>query len=279
MKDQQLFTTLNNGINMPLLGLGVYDMHGKEAEQAVLWALETGYRLIDTAAMYGNEREIGNAIRASGIPREEIFLTTKVDNADHRYDKTLGAFDNSLKKLDCGYIDLYLLHWPLPNTRQDTWKAIETIYKNASAQNNLLVRAIGVANYTEPFLAELESYAEIMPAVDQVEFTPYLYLKDLVDLCKHKNIQMQAYSPIARGERVDDPKLVALAEKYNKTPVQIMLRWTLQHGVSAIPKSSNQKRLKENFDVFDFHLSEADMTTMDGFNENLRLVEDPMDFF
>ncbi len=279
MKNQQLYTTLNNGVEMPLLGLGVYDMYGKDAEQAVSWALEMGYRLIDTAAMYNNEKEIGNAIRVSGIPREEIFLTTKVHNSEQGFDKTLKAFDVSLKKLGCDYIDLYLVHWPLSKTRCETWEALESLYNTAKNEANPSVRAIGVANYLEPFLKELETYSETVPAVNQVEFSPYLYLKDLLEMCQSKHIQLQAYTPLVRGERMKDAKLVAIADKYGKTPAQIILRWALQHGVSTIPKSSSQHRLKENFDVFDFNISQEDMLKIDNFNENLRIVEDPMDFF
>lgn len=279
MKNQQLYTTLNNGVEMPLFGLGVYDMYGKDAEQAVSWALEMGYRLIDTAAMYNNEKEIGNAIRASGIPREEIFLTTKVHNDDQGFGKTLKAFDASLKKLDCDYIDLYLVHWPLSKTRRDTWKALESLYNIEKNEANGRVRAVGIANYLEPFLKELETYSEIVPAVNQVEFSPYLYLKDLLELCQSKHIQLQAYTPLVRGERMRDAKLVAIADKYSKTPAQIILRWALQHGVSTIPKSASQHRLKANFDVFDFNISSEDMLKIDDFNENLRIVEDPMDFY
>ena len=259
-------TTLNNGISMPLLGLGVYDMYGVEGERAVSNALEIGYRLIDTAAMYNNETEIGNAVRQSGIARQDIFITTKVDNTDQGYDKTLRGFDASLKKINCDYIDLYLLHWPLKATRKDTWKAMEKFYLDKR------VRAIGVANYLEPFLNELETYSEIVPAVNQVEFSPYLFLSDLLQHCQNKKIQLQAYTPLVRGLRMNDPKLLAIAKKYEKSPAQIILRWALQHGVSTIPKSSNPKRLKENFDIFDFEISIADMGKMDTFNENFRVV-------
>jgi methylglyoxal/glyoxal reductase len=237
---KQLFTTLNNGITMPLLGLGVYDMYNREAEEAVTHALEMGYRLIDTASMYKNETEIGNAIRASNIQRNEIFL------------------------------DLYLVHWPIKKTRKDTWLALEKLYADKR------VRAIGVANYLIPFLDELETYSNITPVVDQVEFSPYLFLEDLLNECKRKNIQLQAYTPLVRGQRFADPKLVAVANHYGKTPAQIILRWILQLGVSAIPKSSNLKRLKENFDVFDFHISDTDMKKISAFNENFRVVDDPM---
>lgn len=271
--DQQLYTTLNNGVKMPLLGLGVYDMYKKEAEQAVLWALETGYRLIDTAAMYQNETEIGNAVRQSGIERTDIFITTKVHDNDHGFDKTLYAFDLSMEKLNCDYIDLYLVHWPLKATRKDTWKALERLYTEGA------VRAIGVANYLVPFLEELETYSNIIPAVNQVEFSPYLYLKDLHEYCQNRQIQLQAYTPLIRGQKMNDPKLVAFAQKYNKTAAQIILRWALQHGVSTIPKSANLKRIQENFDVFDFAISLDDMLLVDDFDENFRVVEDPMDWW
>jgi len=266
----QLYSTLNNGITMPLLGLGVYDMYNREAEEAVGNALEIGYRLIDTAAMYKNETEIGNAIRSSAIPRNEIFLTTKVADGDQGYDNTLRAFDESSRKLNCDYVDLYLVHWPIKKTRKDTWKALEKLHADKR------VRAIGVANYLIPFLNELETYSEIAPAVNQVEFSPYLFLEGLLSECKRKHIQLQAYSPLVRGQRFSDPKLVALANHYGKTPAQIILRWALQLGVSTIPKSSNLNRLKENFDVFDFQISDDDMKKMNSFNENFRVVDDPL---
>jgi len=267
----QKMVTLNNGITMPLLGLGVYNMNGKEAERAVGQALDIGYRLIDTAAAYHNETEIGNAIRDSNIPRQEIFLTTKVDNNDQGYDKTLQAFDISSKKLNADYIDLYLVHWPIKSTRRETWQALERLYQEKR------VRAIGVANYLVPFLNELKTYAEIVPAVNQVEFSPYLFLEDLLNVCKERTILLQAYSPIVRGEKLDDPKLIKIAQQYNKTPAQIILRWAIQLGVSTIPKSSNFNRLQENFNIWDFEISPYDMEQLNHFNENYRVVEDPME--
>jgi methylglyoxal/glyoxal reductase len=245
-------------------------MYNREAEAAVTNALEIGYRLIDTASMYKNETEIGNAIRASAMARKEIFLTTKVADGDQGYHNTLRAFDTSSKKLNCDYIDLYLVHWPIKKTRKDTWLALEKLYADKR------VRAIGVANYLIPFLNELETYSEITPAVDQVEFSPYLFLEDLLNECKRKHIQLQAYTPLVRGQRFTDPKLVALANQYGKTPAQIILRWTLQLGVSTIPKSSNPARLKENFNVFDFQISDSDMEKINAFKENFRVVDDPM---
>ena len=267
---RDFYTELNNGVSMPLLGLGVYDMYNQEAEKAILQALEIGYRLIDTATMYGNEVEVGNAIRQSGLPREEIFLTTKVNDSDHGYDQALRAFENSQRKLDCEYIDLYLIHWPIRNKRQDTWRALERLYQEGQ------IRAIGVANYLEPFLDELLPSAAVVPTVNQVEFSPYLFLEDLLQRCQQEKIVMQAYTPLLRGERFNDPKLLGLAQKYNKTPAQIILRWALQLGVSTIPKSANPKRLQENFDLFDFSISDTDMAYLATFNEDYRIVPSPI---
>jgi diketogulonate reductase-like aldo/keto reductase len=266
----QPYISLNNGVEMPLLGLGVFDMHHKEAEQATEWALETGYRLIDTAAMYQNELQIGNAIRQSSVAREEIFLTTKVDNADQGYTSTLRAFDHSLELLQTDYVDLYLVHWPIKSTRKDTWKALEKIYQSGKA------RAIGVANYLEPFLEELETYTDIVPAVNQVEFSPFLYLENLLKLCQQNGTVLQAYTPLVRGLKMKDERLLIFSKKYRKTPAQIILRWNIQMGVSPIPKSSHLLRIKENFDIFDFEISEKDMKCMNTFNENLRIIDNPM---
>ena len=267
----QAYITLNNGVQMPLLGLGAWDMYAREAEQAVLNALEIGYRLLDTATLYNNEKEIGNSVRNSGIPRSEIFVTTKVPNSQQGYDSTLRAFDTSMKTLNIDYIDLYLIHWPIKNKRKDTWKALEKLFIDQR------VRAIGVANYLLPFLKELEAYSTIIPAVNQIEFTPWLYLKDELQYCNEHNIQLQSYSPLTRGEKFNDNRLLQLSKKYNKTPAQIILRWNIEHGISTIPKSSNKRRLQENFDIFDFSLSKEDVELMDSFNENFRVVEDPME--
>ena len=227
--------------------------------------------MIDTASMYRNEIEIGNAIRQSSIDRKELFITTKVNNGDQGYEKTLKAFDVSLQKLNLDYVDLYLVHWPIKYTRKFTWKALERLYHEGR------VRAIGVANYLIPFLEELSHDAVEVPMVNQVEFSPYLYLEELLNYCRERKIQLQAYSPLVRGQRMSDAKLLNMAEKYQKTPAQIILRWALQLGVSTIPKSSNPDRIKENFDVFDFEISEQDMAYINGFNENFRIVDDPME--
>jgi methylglyoxal/glyoxal reductase len=269
---RQPYTRLNNGIDMPLLGLGVYDMHRAEAESATMNALQIGYRLIDTASMYNNETEIGNAVRESAVPREAIFITTKLGNTDHGFDATLKAFDTSLAKLQLDYIDLYLVHWPIKKLRKDSWLALEKLYADKR------VRAIGVANYLVPFLEELQTYGNIVPAVNQVEFTPWLFDADLLAKCRQKKIQLQSYSPITRGKKFDDPQLLQLCEKYGKTPAQVILRWNIEHKISTIPKSSSKIRLQENFAALDFNLSADDVNFMNGFNENFRICEDPMDF-
>jgi methylglyoxal/glyoxal reductase len=269
----QPYTRLSNGIQMPLLGLGVYDMHNKEAEQAVSDALEIGYRLIDTAAMYNNETQIGNAINQSRVPRNEIFVTTKVANHDQGFASTLKAFDTSLKKLNLDYVDLYLVHWPVKSKRKETWLALEKLYAEKR------VRAIGVANYLIPFLEEMGTYATVKPVLNQVEFTPWLFQKDLLDYCAAGKIQLQCYSPIARGKKFDDGRLMKLCKKYDRSPAQIILRWDMEHGISAIPKSSNKKRLQENFDVVHFTISKEDIERMDSFNEGFRICDNPMDMF
>jgi methylglyoxal/glyoxal reductase len=255
---------------MPLLGLGVYAMHGSQAEQAVEEALGIGYRLFDTAAMYHNESEVGRAIKRSGVSRSEVFITSKVDNSDQGYDSTLRAFDESLKNLGTDFLDLYLIHWPVRGKRQATWRALEKIYADGRT------RSIGVANYLLPFMEEMLGYAQVRPAVNQVEFSPYLFLDTLLEHCRERQIQLQAYSPLVRGRMLQDPRLLELAAKYRKTAAQIILRWDLDLGVSAIPKSVTPQRLKENFDIFDFSLSAADIEYMKGFDEDFRLVGDPM---
>lgn len=267
----QLYTTLNNGNQMPLLGLGVYDMYKEEAIRSVDTALETGYRLIDTAAMYENEVEIGEGIRRSNIPRDEIFVTTKVNNPDQGYDQTLKAFDESMKKLNIGYIDLYLIHWPIKHKRKETWRAIEFLYQNKRVKN------IGVANYLLPFLKELEEYSNIIPAVNQMEFSPFLFMEDEWNYCKQHQIILQAYTPLIRGQKFNDPRLQALVLKYQTTPAQLILRWAIQQGISSIPKSSNATRIKENFDIFNFEINQTDIEQMNGWNEHFRMVDNPMD--
>jgi diketogulonate reductase-like aldo/keto reductase len=265
-------TKLNNGIPMPLLGLGVYDMYKAEAEKALEDALAIGYRLIDTASMYENEVEIGNAIKRSGLDRKEIFLTTKLNNTDHGYDQALNAFDDSLKKLGQDYVDLYLIHWPIKEGRAASWKGLEKLYAEKR------VKAIGVANYNIALLEELKTTASIVPAVNQIEFSPWLYQEDLLAYCKQAGIQVQSYSPITRGLKFSDERLVNLCKKYNRTPAQIVLNWHLQHGISTIPKSSKKERLIENFEASNFTLSSEDVKIMNSFNENFRICDDPQTY-
>ena len=257
---------------MPLLGLGVYDMYQQQAEQAVETALEIGYRLIDTASMYENEKEIGNAIKNSGVKRSDIFLTTKLNNSDHGFEQALKAFDKSLELLGMDYVDLYLIHWPIKEGREASWKALEKIYEQGRA------KAIGLANYTLPFLKELSTYSEIVPALNQIEFTPWLIDNTTYSYCKQNDIQLQSYSPITRGIKFSDERLIALCEKYQKTPAQIILNWNLQLGVSTIPKSSQKQRLQENFDAANFKLDAHDVEFMNTFNEEFRICDDPIIF-
>lgn len=255
---------------MPVLGFGTYKIpRGKPAVRTVGWAIEAGYRLIDTARMYGNEREVGRAIRESGIPREDFFVTTKLWNSDHGFESTLAAFDRSLKRLDVGQIDLYLIHWPVEGLRGESWKAMETLLEKRKC------RAIGVSNYTVRHLEELLADSSTVPTVNQVEFSPFLYQRDLLEFCLSHGIQLEAYSPLTKSRRLSDPRLHALGTRYDKTPAQILIRWCLQKGTVVIPKSSRKKRIHENADVFDFNISEEDMTLLDSFHEDYRSTWDP----
>jgi diketogulonate reductase-like aldo/keto reductase len=260
---------LNNGVNMPILGLGTWDLRGKLAYKAVQWALEIGYIHIDTATIYGNEREIGKAMKSSKVLREDIFITTKVWTSDQGYNNTLAAFDRSRELLNVEYIDLYLIHWPVTGLRGETWRALEEIYEKGR------VRAIGVSNFTIRHLEELNETLELMPTVNQVEFSPFLYQKELLDYCKSSNIALEAYCPLTRTNKFSNVTVMTIAQKHGKTPAQILIRWGLQHEIITIPKSGNKKHLTDNADVFDFNLDESDMTQLDNLNENFRLVDDP----
>jgi len=263
---------LNNGIEMPILGLGVWQMaKGTETQRAVKAALDLGYRLIDTAKLYANERDVGIAVRDSGIPREEIFVTTKLWNTDHGFDAAIRAFDNSLHELGFEYVDLYLIHWPVAPLRKDSWRALVKLLRDEKC------RAIGVSNYTIRLLEELLRETEVVPAVNQVEFSPFLYQQKLLDFCRENNIQLEAYSPLTKGMRLGDPKLKPFAEKYQKSVAQILIRWALQHDVVVIPKSSRPERILENSRVFDFEISSADMKALDCLTESYRTTWDPTD--
>jgi diketogulonate reductase-like aldo/keto reductase len=263
---------LNDGNLIPQLGLGVWQISSAKTSDVVLAALEAGYPHIDTASAYGNEESVGAAIRISGIPRESIFVTTKLWNSDHGSPER--ALDTSLRKLKMNYVDLYLIHFPVRQRRQ-SWRALEALQKKGKT------RSIGVSNFTIAHLSELLAERETVPAVNQVEFHPYLYQQDLLAFCRAKGIVVEAYSPLTHGERLEDPKLVAIAKKYSspkaKSTAQILIRWALQHGLVVLPKSSNRRRIFENADVFDFEISEDDMRLLDSFHENLRTCWDPSD--
>ena len=265
-------TKLVNGTEMPMLGLGTYQSPpGNATLEAVTYALKTGYRLVDTAKLYDNEKEVGEAIRKSGVPREEVFVTTKLWNSDHGYDAAMRAFNASLKRLDLDYVDLYLIHWPVPGKRGDSWKAL------AKLLNDGLCRSIGVSNYNINHLDELLAESDIVPAVNQVEFSPFLYQEELLRFCRRNKIQLEAYAPLTKGYKLADPRLKAVAAKYSRTPAQVMIRWGLQHEVVEIPKSVKPERIVENSRVFDFEISEEDMKALNALNEVYRTSWDPSD--
>ncbi|MBN2909053.1 aldo/keto reductase [Polycladomyces sp. WAk] len=266
-------TVLANGVKFPWLGLGVWKAkEGSEVENAVKAAIQIGYRSVDTAAVYQNEEGVGRAIKECGVPREELFITTKVWNADQGYESTLKAFETSRKKLGLEYVDLYLVHWPVKGKYKETWKALEKLYKEG------WVRAIGVSNFQVHHLKDVMEDCEVKPMVNQVEFHPYLTQKELLAFCKEQNIQLEAWSPLMQGEVVNVPEIQELAKKYGKTPAQIVLRWDLQHGVVTIPKSVKEHRIKENADIFDFELTAEDMAKLDALNKNHRFGPDPDNF-
>ena len=261
---------LNNDVRMPILGLGVYQSPpGRATRNAVNFALRVGYRHVDTARIYGNEADVGEAVRESGVPRGDLFTATKLWNSDQGYASTLRACEASLKRLGLDYLDLYLVHFPVPDVRKESWRAMETLLKKGRC------RAIGVSNFTIRHLEELIGESHVIPSVNQVEFHPFLYQKELLEYCQMKGIQVEAYSPLARGERLKHPRIISLATKYSKTPAQLMIRWGIQHGPVVIPKSTREERIRENSQVFDFDISDYDMRSLDSLNEDLRLNWDP----
>jgi methylglyoxal/glyoxal reductase len=262
--------TLNNNVQIPVLGLGVYQTPpGNITQDAVDFALKVGYRHIDTARIYGNEADVGRAFRESRLPRRDLFVTTKLWNSDQGYESALRACEASLKRLGLDYLDLYLIHFPVPELRKESWKAMEALLENGKC------RAIGVSNFTIQHLEELLEEAEVTPAVNQVEVHPFLYQKELLEYCRRKGVQVEAYSPLARGERFKHPRVASLAKKYSKTPAQLMIRWGLQHRLVVIPKSTREERIRENSQVFDFEILDEDMASLDSLNEDLRLNWDP----
>jgi len=261
---------LNNGVEMPWFGLGVFlSKEGLEVENAVKTALANGYISIDTAAIYQNEKGVGKAIKESGIPRENIFLTSKVWNTDQGYKTTMAAFEKSLEKLQTDYLDLYLIHWPKGKRSVETWKALEEIYEKGK------VKAIGISNFLVHHLEEFLPECKIIPAVNQVEFHPELIQPDLLEYCQKRGIQIEAWSPIMKGRVNEIPVMQELAAKYGKTPVQVVLRWDIQKGVVTIPKSVTPERIISNADIFDFELSSEDMAKIDKLDKNARIGGHP----
>ncbi|GEL05251.1 aldo/keto reductase [Rummeliibacillus stabekisii] len=264
---------LHNGIEMPRFGLGVYKMtEPEEAFNAIKKALDTGYIAVDTAALYGNEKQVGEAVRASGKRREEIFITSKVWNTDQGYDETLRAFEKTLKELDTDYLDLYLTHWPVPDKFMDTYRAIERLYEEK------LIQVSGVSNHEIHHLEKIFAQANIQPMVNQVELHPYLTQEELRQFCQKHDIAITAWSPLGRGEVLKDETIRAIGEKYDKSIAQTIIRWHLQSDHIVIPKSVTPSRIEENAEIFDFELSQEDMKAIDGLNRDQRFGSHPDHF-
>ncbi|MFF5995334.1 aldo/keto reductase [Lysinibacillus sp. KU-BSD001] len=265
--------TLANGVDMPILGLGVYKMTDpQETVEAITKALDVGYRAIDTAALYYNEEQVGEAIRHSGVRREDIFVTTKVWNADQGYDNTLRAFEVSLKKLGMDYVDLYLTHWPVEGKYPDTYRAIERLYEEK------LIRVPGVSNHHEAHLQEVMKVAQIPPMVNQIEAHPYLSQEPLRAFCAEQGIAFTAWSPLGRGGVLQDETIVNIGEKYGKSAAQVVLRWHIQNDILVIPKSVTPARIEENATIFDFELSNEDIVKINHLNRNQRFGKNPDNF-
>ncbi|KAI9032446.1 aldo/keto reductase [Hyaloraphidium curvatum] len=246
----------NDGHEIPILGLGVYQAKGKECYQAVKWALEAGYRHIDTAELYGNEKEVGKAVVDSGVPRSEVYITSKVWNSSQGYNQTIKACKDSLKRLGTDYIDLYLIHSPQEGTRKDTWRAMEQLQKDG------LVKSIGISNYGVKHIKEMDAYATVKPAVNQLELHPFLQRREIVAECQKRGIAVEPWGSITRGQKFGDPRLQKIAEKHGKTPAQVLLRWAIDHNYIVLPKSVHQDRILSNADVFDFKLDKDDLDEM-----------------
>lgn len=263
---------LNTDREMPMLGLGVYKATGAdEVENSIRYAVDAGYRLIDTASAYKNEDGVGRGIKMCSADREELFITTKIWNNAQRLGDVEGAFSRSLERLMIDYVDLYLIHWPVPGCYLQTWDKISEYFRNGQA------RSIGVSNFEIRHLEEIASVSDITPAVNQIEFHPYFYQKELLEYCQAHGIAVQAYAPLARGAYLDDDVMCVLATKYCKTPAQIGLRWIIQKGVSVIPKSSQEERIISNGQIFDFEIAEEDVAIIDTLNKNYRSASIPED--
>ncbi len=260
---------LRGDVDIPVLGLGVYMLPSGEAtESVVLHALGTGWRHVDTARIYANEEDVGKAIRASGVDRKEVFVTTKLWNSDHGYDRTLRACDKSLETLGLDYVDLYLVHWP-EKRRKDTWRAMQKILADGKA------RAIGVSNFMLPHLEELFDAGGAIPAVNQIELHPFCQQREVVAFCQKHGIVIEAYSPLTRGERIGDERIAAIAKECGRTAAQVLIRWGLEHGFVSLPKSARPSRIDENAKVFDFRLSREQMEVLDSLEEGLHTSWDP----
>ncbi|OBA38136.1 aldo/keto reductase [Gordonia sp. 852002-51296_SCH5728562-b] len=266
--------TLNNGVEIPQLGFGVFQIEPEKTVDAVRTALDVGYRHIDTAEMYGNEKQVGEGVNGSDIPRDQVFITSKLNNGFHAYDDALKATDQTLADLGVDAVDLFLIHWPLPEVGDfvETWKALEKIYADGKA------RAIGVSNFQKHHLERLFAETEIVPAVNQIEVHPYLTQDDLRAFNADHGIATEAWSPIAQGDVLDDPVLKKIAEEKGKSTAQVTLRWHIQRGDIIFPKSVTRSRVEENFDIFDFELSGDDVAAIDGLNKNKRRGPDPDTF-
>jgi 2,5-diketo-D-gluconate reductase A len=266
--------TLNNGVTIPQLGFGVFLIPPEETKQATLAALDVGYRHIDTAQMYGNEKQVGEAVRESGVDRDDVFVTSKLNNGFHAYDDALNAFDQSMKDLGFDYLDLFLVHWPLPNVGDfvETWKAMEEISRSGR------VKAIGVSNFQRHHLQRLFDETETVPAVNQIEVHPYLVQDDLRAFDAEHGIATESWSPIARGKVLEDPVLSRIAQVHGKTIAQVTLRWHIQRGDIVFPKSITRSRVEENFDVFDFELSGEEIDEIATLNRDERVGPDPDTF-
>tara|TARA_R110002050_G_scaffold64647_8_gene140532 strand:- start:7739 stop:8581 length:843 start_codon:yes stop_codon:yes gene_type:complete len=264
---------LHNGVEMPYFGLGVYlSKDGKEVVNAVKWALDEGYRHIDTASIYKNEEGVGQGIKESGVDRKDIFVVSKVWNSDQGYESTIKAYESSLKRLNLDYLDLYLVHWPVNGKYKETWRAMEYLYKHKG------VRAIGVSNFMQHHLEDLMTSSKIVPMVNQMEFHPYLVQQELIDFCNKNTIQYEAWSPLMQGHIFEMDIMKDLAAKYNKTIAQIVLRWDLQKGVITIPKSAKRDRIIANADIFDFELVAEDVKKLDQLDRGKRFGPDPNNF-
>ncbi|MDB4927803.1 MAG: oxidoreductase of aldo/keto reductase family, subgroup 1 [Myxococcaceae bacterium] len=263
---------LNTGARIPTVGLGVWQApQGEVTRAAVTTALKLGYRHVDTARIYRNEADVGAAVRESGVPREDVFVTTKLWNDDQGYDKALRAFDQSLGRLGLDYVDLYLLHWPVAGRRLESWRALEKLYAEGRA------RAVGVSNFLAPHLRELLDHAKVTPAVDQIEVTPFLQHRYTRAFCAERGIVVEAYSPLTRGRKLDHPAVAGVAARVGRTPAQVLLRWGVQRGMVVLPKSTHEARIAENAALFDFSLDDAAMARLDALEEGLATGWDPRD--